>query len=75
MSGLLTLSINIIFYCAGVATSDPGEAPPLAGFNMKSSVAYIALVRLFFLLRHAGKGNTAKRAESAKSWRRGGEGG
>ncbi len=27
-------------YCAGVATSDPGEAPPLAGLNMKSQVAY-----------------------------------
>ena len=25
---------------AGVATPDPGEAPPLAGFNMKSPVAY-----------------------------------
>jgi hypothetical protein len=25
---------------AGVATPDPGEAPPLAGFNMKSLVAY-----------------------------------
>jgi hypothetical protein len=25
---------------AGVATPDPGEAPPLAGFNMKSQVAY-----------------------------------
>ncbi len=47
MSVLLSLSINIIFYCAGVATPDPGEAPPLAGFNMKSPVAYIALVRLF----------------------------
>ncbi len=47
MSVLLKLSINIIFYCAGVATPDPGEAPPLAGFNMISSVAFIALVRLF----------------------------
>ena len=27
-------------YDAGVATPDPGEAPPLAGFNMKSPVAY-----------------------------------
>jgi hypothetical protein len=27
-------------YSAGVATPDPGEAPPLAGFNMKSPVAY-----------------------------------
>jgi len=27
-------------YGAGVATPDPGEAPPLAGFNMKSLVAY-----------------------------------
>ncbi|MCJ7615315.1 MAG: hypothetical protein MUO43_02125 [Desulfobacterales bacterium] len=25
---------------AGVATPDPGEAPPLAEFNMKSQVAY-----------------------------------
>ncbi len=39
ISLLLTLSINIIFYGAGVATPDPGEAPPLAGFNMKSPVA------------------------------------
>ena len=47
MSVLLTLSINIIFYCAGVATPDPAEAPPLAEFNMKSPVVYIAPVRLF----------------------------
>jgi hypothetical protein len=26
-------------YGAGVATPDPGEAPPLAGFNMKSPAA------------------------------------
>jgi hypothetical protein len=28
-----------ILYGAGVATPDPGEAPPLAGFNMKSPAA------------------------------------
>ena len=27
-------------YCAGVATPDPGEAPPMAEFSMKSPVAY-----------------------------------
>ncbi len=47
MSVRLTHSINIIYNDAGVATPDPGEAPPLAGFNMKSQVAYIAHVRLF----------------------------
>jgi hypothetical protein len=36
----LTLSVNIIFYGAGVATPDPGEAPPLAELNMRSMVAY-----------------------------------
>ena len=30
----------MIYNGAGVATPDPGEAPPLAGFNMKSPVAY-----------------------------------
>ncbi len=47
MSVLLTLSINIIFYGAGFATPDPGEAPPQAEFNMKSPVVYIAHVRMF----------------------------
>ena len=40
-------SANIFYNGAGVATPDPSEAPPLAGFNMKSSVAYITPVMLF----------------------------
>jgi hypothetical protein len=27
-------------YCAGDSTPDPGEAPPMAEFSMKSPVAY-----------------------------------
>jgi hypothetical protein len=42
ISVLLTLSVNIIFYGAGVATPDPGEAPPLAGFNPNISGCIIS---------------------------------
>ena len=31
-------SLNIIFYGAGVATPDPGEAPPMAEVNMRGEV-------------------------------------
>jgi len=72
MNLLLTHSVNTIFNCAGVATPDPGEAPPLAGFNMKSQVAYIAHVRLFFMWRRArirGHHRKARRASKEEAAR------
>jgi hypothetical protein len=63
-----TLSINIIFYCAGVATPDPGEAPPLAEFNMISPVAYILPVWL--LLSVAPCMNQEVSPQSARRFRK-----
>ncbi len=40
MSVLLTLSVNISFIALGLRPQTPSEAPPLAGFNIKSPVAY-----------------------------------
>jgi len=39
MSVLLTLSVNISFIALGLRPQTPADAPPLAGFNMKSPVA------------------------------------
>ncbi len=36
----LTLSVNIIFTALGLRPQTPADAPPLAGFSMKSPVAY-----------------------------------
>ena len=73
MSVRLTHSVNIIYDGAGVATPDPGEAPPLAGFNMKSSVAYIALFRLF-LSTTLCKNHEASPQSAQSSQRDGGAG-
>jgi hypothetical protein len=35
-----TLSVNISFIAPGLRPQTPAEAPQLAGFNMKSPVAY-----------------------------------
>ncbi len=40
ISVLLTLSVNISFMALGLRPQTPWDAPPLAGFNMKSPVAY-----------------------------------
>jgi len=40
MSVLLTLSVNLSDIALGLRPQTPMEAPPLAGFNMKSPVAY-----------------------------------
>jgi hypothetical protein len=37
---LLTLSVNISFKALGLRPQTPAEAPPRAGFNMISPVAY-----------------------------------
>jgi len=41
MNVLLTLSVNISFIALGLRPQTPAEAPPLAGFNKISPVAYI----------------------------------
>jgi len=38
--GLLTLSVNFSFIALGLQPQTPTDAPPLAVFNMKSSLAY-----------------------------------
>ncbi|MCZ7357886.1 MAG: hypothetical protein O8C65_13235, partial [Candidatus Methanoperedens sp.] len=40
MSVLLTLSVSIILTALGLRPQTPTDAPPLAGFNTKSPVAY-----------------------------------
>ncbi|MCZ7356462.1 MAG: hypothetical protein O8C65_05975, partial [Candidatus Methanoperedens sp.] len=40
ISVLLTLSVSIILTALGLRPQTPTDAPPLAGFNTKSPVAY-----------------------------------